>query len=194
MVEFNGHGSVGVDGQSRANPDPATVPDLADERLRTQNSTGAKTSSMTTAGPAGAPDGSRIRDEARWEPVLSPDGRWGWDGFSWVAIPWPPGTPDADPVPYGSTDRPAPRPNRLALASMICGCGIVGFGLLLLCRAGFVGGVPALIMGFNARRQIKHSGGMQGGSWMALTGMITGAVVTSLSVLFWSFAFLGLGQ
>lgn len=63
-------------------------------------------------------------------------------------------------------------------------CGIVGIGIFLILAACFVGGIPALIMGYIARSQIKHSGGMQTGSDIARAGIVTGWIATALSLVF----------
>lgn len=63
-------------------------------------------------------------------------------------------------------------------------CGAVGIGLFPFLAACFVGGVPALIMGYIARSQIRHSGDMQTGSDMARAGVVTGWVATALSLVF----------
>ena len=96
----------------------------------------------------------------------------------------PPLSPDpyGYPVQYGAAGVPAQRNNGLALASMIC--GIAGLVLMWVCGIGFAPAVAALIMGFIARGQINQSGGMEGGSGMALTGIITGGVAILLSLLF----------
>lgn len=160
-----------------------------------QNSIRTSTSSTTTTGPTYSPDGQCEWDGARWQPVLSADGSKRWNGFQWVPaddsrtwnesewvpVPRPPGTYDADPMPYGAARPPARRHNRLALASMIC--GIVGMVLSLILAAGFVVGIPALIMGYMARSQIKHSGGVQTGSDMARAGIATGWAATALSLV-----------
>lgn len=96
----------------------------------------------------------------------------------------PPPGPDryfGGPVQYGAAGIPArPANNPLALASMIC--GIAGL-VLMFCWVGFLPAVAALIMGFIGRNQINQSGGAQGGSGMALTGIITGAIAVGLSLL-----------
>lgn len=63
-------------------------------------------------------------------------------------------------------------------------CGIVGL-LLSIEAAGIVVGVPALIMGYIAQRQIRHSGGTQGSLFAAVAGIVTGGFATGLSLVFW---------
>jgi len=72
---------------------------------------------------------------------------------------------------------PATRPtNGLAIASLVC--GILGLVSCLM-----VTGIPAIVMGVVARRQIRHSNGTQQGDGMALAGIITGAVATAISLV-----------
>jgi hypothetical protein len=92
-----------------------------------------------------------------------------------------PGPYYGGPVQYGAAGYPAQRNNSLALISMICGIG--GLVLMFFCGLGFLPAVAALILGFVGRSQINQSGGTQGGSGMALTGIITGGVAIALSVI-----------
>lgn len=67
--------------------------------------------------------------------------------------------------------------NGLAIASLACGVGQVLFGILA--------GIPAIILGHMARRQIRQTG--EQGDGMALAGLILGyigLVVTVLVVIF----------
>ena len=59
-----------------------------------------------------------------------------------------------------------------------------GLGLLLTscCLLGVLGFVP-VILGVQARREIRQSGGQQGGDAMALAGIITGVVAIVVSLL-----------
>ncbi len=72
-----------------------------------------------------------------------------------------------------ATRRPATQPgyqpgwrptNQLAVASLVCGCAQVFFWLLT--------GIPAIILGHIARRQIRQTG--EAGEGMALAGLILG--------------------
>lgn len=92
-----------------------------------------------------------------------------------------PGPYYGGPVQYGAAGYPAQQNNSLALISMIC--GIAGLVLMFFCGIGFLPAVAALILGFVGRSQINQSGGAQGGSGMALTGIITGGVAVALSVI-----------
>jgi hypothetical protein len=76
------------------------------------------------------------------------------------------------------TDLPVARPsiraaNGLAIASLACGAGQV--------IAGPLSTVPAIVLGHMARKQIRHSG--EGGSGLALTGMLLGYAGAALTVL-----------
>jgi hypothetical protein len=59
-----------------------------------------------------------------------------------------------------------------------------GLGLLLTscCLLGVLGFIP-IILGVQARREIRQSGGQQGGDAMALAGIIIGAVAIVVSLL-----------
>jgi hypothetical protein len=72
------------------------------------------------------------------------------------------------PVPYRPGVNPVvvPRTNQMAVASLVCGLCQVFFW--------FVAGVPAIVFGHVARRQIRQSGEAGGG--MALAGLIMGYV------------------
>lgn len=88
------------------------------------------------------------------------------------ATPPPPPPPPSAPPPgpgYGAPQPGAvPENNKMAMWSMIL--GIVG----LLC-CGILTPV-ALVLGIMARNQIQASGGRQGGSGMAMAGIVLGAV------------------
>jgi hypothetical protein len=70
-----------------------------------------------------------------------------------------------------------PATNSMALTSMIL--GILGIFVAFIFTA-----VPAIICGHIARKQIRESGGAQSGDGMALTGLITGYLMTLLTLLF----------
>lgn len=91
-----------------------------------------------------------------------------------------------DPQPYGQAPmQPAyaqpvvvaqPQTNNKALVSLILGiCCYAGFG--------FLTGIPAIILGHMATREINNSGGTQGGKTLALVGLILGYVATGLTLL-----------
>ena len=72
------------------------------------------------------------------------------------------------PVPYrpGVSPVVVPRTNQMAVASLVCGLCQVFFW--------FVAGVPAIVFGHVARRQIRQTG--EAGSGMATAGLIMGYV------------------
>ncbi|WP_228390129.1 DUF1707 and DUF4190 domain-containing protein [Streptomyces smaragdinus] len=69
---------------------------------------------------------------------------------------------------------PPSRTNNAAVAALIC-----GIGTPLTC--GFLG-LPALISGLVARREIRHTG--ESGDGMALTGIVIGAMGMALWLIF----------
>ncbi|MEJ7633430.1 DUF4190 domain-containing protein [Aeromicrobium sp.] len=92
---------------------------------------------------------------------------------SYGSTPPPPGGFQA-PAPggYGAP----PQQNKKALWSMIL--GILG----LLC-CGFFTGIPALILGNQAKKEIAASGGSQTGGGMATAGVILGIVAIVFGVI-----------
>lgn len=79
------------------------------------------------------------------------------------------------PPPGGGQQFP-PQSNSKATISLVL--GIVG---IVLC--GLFTGIPAIILGRSAQREIAASHGAQTGAGMAKAGFITGIVATVLSVL-----------
>jgi Domain of unknown function (DUF4190)/Domain of unknown function (DUF1707) len=80
------------------------------------------------------------------------------------------------PVPYRPGHHPGPagsRTNSMAVASMVCGIGQIFFW--------FLAGVPAIVFGHIARRQIRETG--EAGDGMALAGLIMGYVGVLLPIL-----------
>jgi len=68
-----------------------------------------------------------------------------------------------------------PKQNSLAFTSLILGCcSLIGFCLT---------GIPAIILGHKAQKQIKLSNGSQTGAGLALTGLILGYLFTCLSII-----------
>lgn len=86
--------------------------------------------------------------------------------------------PAYNPYPAGGPYQPVPPDvtNGKAIASLVCGIG--GF----FCAGPFLS-VPAIILGFLARAEIKRTGGRQQGNGLALAGIILGIIVTVLTVL-----------
>jgi Domain of unknown function (DUF4190) len=72
---------------------------------------------------------------------------------------------------------PAPPTSARATAAVVLGA------LSVMACMGFVTGIPAMIVGVSARREIRESQGRIGGDSVALGGIIAGAVGTVLSLL-----------
>jgi hypothetical protein len=89
----------------------------------------------------------------------------------------PPSPPPPPPSgrPGGYDYQSTPRTNGLAIASLACSIG--GF---FVCGIGFILGV---VFGYMAKNQIDASGGTQGGSGMALAGIIVGWIGIGLAVV-----------
>lgn len=85
----------------------------------------------------------------------------------WAAPP-PAYAPGYGPMPY-----PVRPTNQLAIASLVCGCAQVFLW--------FLTGIPAVILGHIARRQIRETG--ENGDGMALTGIILGYVGIGLGII-----------
>jgi threonine/homoserine/homoserine lactone efflux protein len=67
-------------------------------------------------------------------------------------------------------DRPVPsRTNRLAVAALVCA--------LAQPACWFLSGIPAIVLGHMARRQVRRTG--RGGARMALAGLILGYIGTA---------------
>jgi uncharacterized protein DUF4190/uncharacterized protein DUF1707 len=108
-----------------------------------------------------------------------PPGAPGWTAPPPGAPGWgapPPGAPGwgAPPPGYAPMPYPARPTNQLAIAALVCGCAQLFFWVFT--------GIPAVILGHIARRQIRETG--ENGDGMALTGLILGYVGIGLSVIF----------
>lgn len=90
----------------------------------------------------------------------------------------PYGTPYAPPA-YGQPYGGAPGTSGLAIASMVC--GIVG-ALMFMCMGGILG-IPAVICGHMALKQINEASFPMGGRGMAITGLILGYLSIGLLIL-----------
>lgn len=84
-------------------------------------------------------------------------------------------TPPPPPPPPGMGGYP-PQTNQKALWSMI-------LGILSLVLCGILAGIPAIILGSSAQKEIGRSGGMQTGQGMAKAGLILGWISVALTVL-----------
>jgi hypothetical protein len=108
-----------------------------------------------------------------------PPGAPGWGAPPPGAPGWgapPPGVPGwgAPPPGYAPMPYPARPANQLAIAALVCACAQLFFSVLT--------GIPAVILGHIARRQIRETG--ENGDGMALAGLILGYVGIGLSVIF----------
>ena len=92
--------------------------------------------------------------------------------MSYTPPPPPPPQPGAE---QGGFYQPA-KTNQKALWSMI-------LGILGLVCCGLFAGIPALILGNIAKKEIASSGGTQAGSGMAQAGVILGIIAIAISVL-----------
>jgi hypothetical protein len=81
--------------------------------------------------------------------------------------------PPGPPLPYGQPVPPVPAPPTSSKATTSLILGVVS---LFLC--GFFTGIPAIIAGVLARREIRASGGAVGGDGLALGGIVTGILGT----------------
>jgi hypothetical protein len=84
------------------------------------------------------------------------------------------------PPSYGSGQDPYGQPAQTsgkATTSLVLGIA----SLVLFC-IGFILGIPAIIVGLRARKEIRTSQGRVGGDGLALGGIITGAIGTLLGL------------
>ena len=86
--------------------------------------------------------------------------------------------PPAPPLPGAPPMPPAapPKNNTLAVWSLICGIAS------LVCCLVFTG-IPAIILGGRAKRQITDSGGTEGGLMLAKIGIVLGWISLPLTLL-----------
>lgn len=76
--------------------------------------------------------------------------------------------------------RPLPPTNPKATWALILGIG----SLVLAFCCGFLIGIPAIVLGYSAKRDVALSGGAERGRGLAIGGIITGIVGTVVSALF----------
>jgi hypothetical protein len=110
-----------------------------------------------------------------WPQAQNQQNQWGQNQYGqnqWGQGQYAPGQyapGQAVPGPYG-----AQRTNPMAIAAIVCGGAQLFFWLLT--------GIPAIILGHLARRQIKQTG--EGGAGLALAGLILGYIGVAAAVLF----------
>jgi hypothetical protein len=112
--------------------------------------------------------------------------------MSYTPPPGPPGNPyggqgpgDGPPPPpgqpgYGYGPTPTGTNNKAVIALVL---GIVGLPLSLCCSVLGLIGIPAIILGRTARREIAASGGGQTGDGLATWGFVLGIVDVVIGVL-----------
>jgi hypothetical protein len=103
--------------------------------------------------------------------------------------PFPPSSPPLPPPPGAGPPPPgfgypayAPAPSQNANAIIALVLGILG-----LTSCYILTGIPALVLGYKARREIDDSGGRQAGRGLATAGIVLGWVsvgLTAIAVLF----------
>ena len=85
-------------------------------------------------------------------------------------------TPPPPPPEPGGYGYAAPQTNQKALWSMI-------LGILSIVACGLLAGIPALILGSSAKKEIAAAGGAQSGEGMATAGVILGWISVAISVV-----------
>ena len=84
----------------------------------------------------------------------------------------PPPPPDAS----GGYGYAQPKTNQKAIWSLV-------LGILGLVCCGFIAGIPALILGNSAKKEIAASGGAETGAGMAQAGFVLGIIAIALGVV-----------
>ncbi len=78
--------------------------------------------------------------------------------------------------PYGGGGYHQPPNHKDAVTSLV-------LGIVSLVMCGFVTGIPAMIIGRRAKREIQASGGALGGEGLATAGFVTGLISTVIAGL-----------
>ena len=91
--------------------------------------------------------------------------------------PYGGGYPPQGPPGYGA---PSPQSSGKATTSLV-----LGIASVVVC--GLFTGIPAIILGVKARREVRESNGQLGGEGLALGGIITGIVGTLLWLVVYAF-------
>lgn len=92
------------------------------------------------------------------------------------------------PQPSGAVDTMQRPSSNTAVISMVLGIVSLGLFGVLLCTVflspiSVAAGIPAVIVGRNARKEIEASGGAIGGAGMATAGIVMGWINIALSIL-----------
>lgn len=104
--------------------------------------------------------------------------------------------PPSSPQPWGAVPYPAPQiiimkppTNGKATASMVLGicialtlCSFSGFAPLSF-LFGLSTGIPSVILGHKALREIRNSNGTQGGKEMAIAGLVLGYISIGVALI-----------
>jgi hypothetical protein len=101
--------------------------------------------------------------------------------------PAPPPPPGYTHAPYGFAPHTGAAPPISPIAPAVTEPRAVAslvLGILSLACGGLVLGVPAIFLGFGAKKQIERSGGGLGGGGLATAGIVTGITGTVASFLF----------
>lgn len=135
--------------------------------------------------PPGTPDPNDPWATPSGEPTGSPAPQYGQPPHDQPQY----GQPQYGQPPYGGYPLPT---NPKALGALWT--GIAALVLSLCCGAGILLGPVSIVLGAMARREIRTGGGQQGGSGIALSGIITGVVALVLSLAAIAFLVLALLQ
>lgn len=145
----------------------------------------------TPPGPPPPPGGGDDPQEG-WGAPPPPPGGDQWGQPQQPQQPWGQpeqqvwGQPTQQPQWSGGQPAGGQQTNGMAIGSLVA--SILG----LVCFY-FIGPIIGVILGYMARKQIRESGGAQGGEGMAMAGIIIGWIGIALSVLGMVFFFAVLG-
>jgi hypothetical protein len=143
-------------------------------------------------GPDQPYDGSTPPPEGTGQQGGPPPGQWGQPG----GYPPPPGQSAGYPPPPGQPGQPpyggyppgppmyTPPPSAPTSGGATTSL-VLGIASLVLC--GLFTGIPAIILGVKARREIRESNGRTGGDGLALGGIITGVIGTLMWLAIYAF-------
>jgi hypothetical protein len=96
--------------------------------------------------------------------------------MSYSNQPPPPPPPGGYGDQYGGGGYAQPKTNQKAIWALIT-------GILSLICCGIVAGIPAIILGNMAKKEVAASGGTQSGAGMAQAGFILGIISIAITIL-----------